>query len=99
MDRAEYHRLFLPLGSVSVYPAQSGAVIPSRIRRTDYHDEPEPPIRKRPPASKKRLRGQPESRAGDHAVARKIQRAARLLMVDLVCMQQQQIEMLERLVA
>ena len=57
-----------------------GAVIPGCLLRADHNDEPEPPIRERSPASEERLRGQPESRAGDHAVTRKVQRAARFLL-------------------
>src|SRR5436853_230262 len=68
------------MGSLSIYPPQPGNVVSSSVCRANHYDESKPPIRKRPSASEARLRSQPESRARDLAVTRKIRRAPRFLL-------------------
>ncbi len=65
LDRPQHHCLDQGMGSVPVHFAQSNAVLPGRLRRTGYHDEPEPAVLQRPTRGRDRPSGEHKSGAGD----------------------------------
>lgn len=57
------------LRPVSLHPVEPRPLVSGRARSSGHHDEPEPPGRSLPIRREERLRGQPQSRDGDHGGA------------------------------